>query len=138
MYTILIKDSRTNVYRFFTVKKSEISQVNLKRISRNFSAIGTGRDDTIIFSTSSLEELESKCVELLKSYKSTDIIPVNVLNYSTDLVWGFTEDSNDKDLFEQEDMDFSDFFEDETTDGDNIDGSSDNTNDYGEELENDN
>lgn len=138
MYSILIKDSRTNNYRFFAVKKSEISQANLKRISCNLSTIGTGRDDTVTFSTSSLEELESKCVELLKNYKSTDIIPINVLNYSTDLVWGFTEDSNDKDLFEQEDMDFSDFFEDETTDRDSMDDSSDNTNGYSEELENDN
>lgn len=107
MYSILIKDSRTNNYRFFTVKKEEVSQANLKRIS--CVGIGTGRDDTVIFSTSSLEELETKCIELLNNHKSTEIVPINVLSYSTDLVWGFDTES-DRDVFEQEAVDFSDFF----------------------------
>lgn len=116
MYSILIKDSRTNNYRFFTIKKEEVSQTNLKRISCN--PISTGRDDTVVFATSSLEELESKCVELLSNYKSTDIIPVNTLSYSTDLVWGFdTED--DREVFEEEPVDFSDFFKPVDTEIDN-------------------
>lgn len=120
MYSILIKDSRTNNYRFFTIKKEEVSQTNLKRISCN--PISTGRDDTVVFATSSLEELESKCVELLSNYKSTDIIPVNTLSYSTDLVWGFDTES-DRDVFEQEAVDFSDFFGSVDTETDNAETS---------------
>lgn len=116
MYSILIKDSKTNSYRFFTVKKEEVSPTNLKRMSCNL--IGTGRDDTVVFATSSLEELEIKCVELLSNHKSTEIIPINTLSYSTDLVWGFDIES-DKDVFEQEPVDFSDFFNQEDTKTDN-------------------
>lgn len=129
MYAILIKDSRTNNYRFFTQKKENSQSVQIP-------CFNIGRDDISVFSTSSLSELEGKCVELLNSYKATDIVPINVLNYSTDLVWGITEDTEDKDVFEDEEMDFSDFFEDGTENKDNLDDSSDKTNDNSEELKN--
>ena len=36
------------------------------------------------------DELEEKCIELLNSYKATDFIPIDTLNYSTDLIWETT------------------------------------------------
>lgn len=135
MYSILVKDPRQNNYRFLTLKVENTSTDVMSAFG-----IGTGRDDTIVYSTSSLEELETKYVELLKKYKATDIIPVNVLNYSTDIVWGFTEDTTDKDIFEQEDVDFSDFFdgfndEDDEEDNTNADDSDDEDN-SGNEVDN--
>lgn len=115
MYAILIKDSRTNNYRFFTQKK-ENSQ------STKIPCFNTGRDDLSVFSTSNLNELETKYIELLNNYKATDIVPINVLNYSTDLVWGITEDSEDKEIFEDEELDFSDFFEDGNDDNGGSEG----------------
>ena len=40
-----------------------------------------------MYSTESKDELETKCIELLNSYKATDFLPIDTLKYTTDLVW---------------------------------------------------
>lgn len=94
MYKILIKDSKTGMYRFLTVRqeimKEETSQVtnpDTHEVTQVTTLVGTGEYETVEFSTEEKDELEKKCVELLSSYKITEFIPVNTLTYTTDLVW---------------------------------------------------
>ena len=68
MYKILIKDSKTGMYRYLTVKQ-EIMKEQKETVTD---------EDT---------HEEKKCIELLASYKVTEFTPINTLAYTTDLVW---------------------------------------------------
>lgn len=94
MYKILIKDSKTGMYRFLTVRqeiiKEEVSQVtnpDSYEVTQVTTLVGTGEYETVEFSTKEKDELEKKCVELLSSYKITEFVPIQTLSYTTDLVW---------------------------------------------------
>lgn len=93
MYSILIKD-KANLYRFLTVKQeimkeenTEVTDPETQEVRTETNLIGTGEYNTVTYSTSSKGELEQKCIELLKTYNSTEFIPVDTLQYETDLVW---------------------------------------------------
>lgn len=95
MYSILIKDSKNaGLYRFLTVKQEimkeesqEVTNPDTQEVKTETTLVGTGEYEVIPFSTSSKDELEGKCIELLNSYKATDFMPIDTLKYTTDLVW---------------------------------------------------
>lgn len=95
MYSILIKDTKNvGLYRFLTVKQEvmkeenqEITDPDTQEVRTETILTGTGEYETVKYSTDSKDELEEKCIELLNSYKVTDFIPIDILNYSTDLIW---------------------------------------------------
>lgn len=98
MYSILIKDSKNaGLYRFLTIKQEimkeethEVTDSDTQEVRTETTLIGTGEYETVKYSTDSKDELEEKCIELLNSYKATDFIPIDTLNYSTDLIWETT------------------------------------------------
>lgn len=95
MFSILIKDQKNgSMYRFLTVKQEvfkeeskEITDPETKEVKIETVQIPTGETETVIYSTSNKDELEQKCIELLRSYKVTDFIPIDTLEYDTDLIW---------------------------------------------------
>lgn len=93
MYSILVKDKQ-NLYRFLTVKqeimKEEVNEVTdpeTDEVRQETTLVGTGEYETVKYSTSEKDELEAKCVELLKTYNVTEFMPIDTLEYDTDLVW---------------------------------------------------
>lgn len=94
MYSILIKDSKTGMFRFLTVKQ-EIMEEHKETVEDNqthevkevVTEVGTGEYETVPFETEDRDELEKKCIELLNSYKATEFLPIDTLKYSTDLIW---------------------------------------------------
>lgn len=93
MYSILIKD-KSNLYRFLTVKQEimreefkEVTDPDTNEVRTETTLIGTGDFETVVYSTDDKDELENKCIELLNSYKATDFLPIDTLEYSTDLIW---------------------------------------------------
>ena len=83
MYKILIKDSKTGMYRYLTVKqeimkeqKETVTDEDTHEVKEVTTLVGTGEYET-----------EKKCIELLASYKVTEFTPINTLAYTTDLVW---------------------------------------------------
>lgn len=93
MYSILIKD-KSNLYRFLTVKQEimkeeskEVTDSDTNEVRTETTLIGTGDFETVVYSTDDKDELENKCIELLNSYKATDFVPIDTLEYSTDLIW---------------------------------------------------
>lgn len=95
MYSILVKDSKnTSMYRFLTVKQEifkeeskEVTDHETQEVKIETIQIPTGETETIIYTTDDKDELEQKCIDLLRSYKVTDFIPVDTLEYDTDLIW---------------------------------------------------
>lgn len=95
MYSILVKDSKnTSMYRFLTVKQEifkeeskEVTDPETQEVKIETIQIPTGETETIIYITDDKDELEQKCIDLLRSYKVTDFIPVDTLEYDTDLIW---------------------------------------------------
>lgn len=95
MFSILIKDSKnTSMYRFLTVKQEifteeskEVTDLETQEVKTEIVQIPTGTTETVVYSTNNKDELEKKCIELLKSYKVTDFVPVDTLEYDTDLIW---------------------------------------------------
>lgn len=95
MYSILVKDSKnTSMYRFLTVKQEifkeeskEVTDPETQEVKTEIVQIPTGDTETVVYSTDNKDELETKCIELLKSYKVTDFIPIDILEYDTDLIW---------------------------------------------------
>lgn len=95
MYSILIKDIKnTGQYRFLTVKQeitkevsTEVTDPDTNEVRTEIAFVGIGEYETVAYSTDSKDELETKCIELLKTYNSTEFIPVDILSYDTDLVW---------------------------------------------------
>lgn len=95
MYSILIKDTKNvGQYRFLTVKQeimreesTEIIDPDTNEVRTETTLVSTGNFETVTYSTSDKDELEAKCIELLKTYNSTEFIPVDTLAYDTDLVW---------------------------------------------------
>lgn len=95
MFSILIKDSKnSSMYRFLTVKREvftedtkEVTDPETQEVKTETVLIPTGEMETVVYSTESKDELEQKCIELLKSYKLTDFIPIDTLEYDTDLIW---------------------------------------------------
>lgn len=95
MYSILVKDSKNiSMYRFLTVKQEifkeesrEVTDPETQEVKTEIVQIPTGDTETVVYSTDNKDELEKKCIELLKSYKVTDFIPIDTLEYDTDLIW---------------------------------------------------
>ena len=95
MYKILIKDTKNaGLYRFLTVKQEimkeeshEVTDQDTQEVKTETTLIGTGEYETVTYSTDSKDELEAKCIELLNSYKVTDFMPIDMLKYTTDLIW---------------------------------------------------
>ena len=95
MYSILIKDMKNvGQYRFLTVKQevvreenTEITDPDTNEVRTETTLVGTGNYEIVTYSTSDKDELEAKCVELLKTYNSTEFMPIDTLAYDTDLVW---------------------------------------------------
>lgn len=94
MYKILIKDSKTGMYRYLTVKqeimkeqKETVTDEDTQEVKEVTTFVGTGEYETVEYSTENKDELEKKCIELLASYKVTEFAPINTLAYTTDLVW---------------------------------------------------
>ncbi len=94
MYKILIKDSKTGMYRYLTVKqeimkeqKETVTDEDTHEVKEVTTSVGTGEYETVEYSTENKDELEKKCIELLASYKVTEFTPINTLAYTTDLVW---------------------------------------------------
>lgn len=97
MYSILIKD-KSNLYRFLTIKQeimeekiNEITDSETFEVRQETTLVGTGEYETVRYTTSEKDELETKCIELLKTYNITEFIPVDTLEYDTDLVWKSTD-----------------------------------------------
>lgn len=93
MYSILIKD-KSALYRFLTVKQESMKEVSQEvtdpdtnEVRTEITLVGTGEYETVTYSTLDKDELEAKCIELLNSYKATDFMPIDTLEYSTDLIW---------------------------------------------------
>lgn len=93
MYSILIKD-KGNLYRFLTVKQeimkeisTEVTDPDTNEVRTDTTLVGTGEYETVTYSTSEKDELEAKCIELLKTYNSTEFMPIDTLAYDTDLIW---------------------------------------------------
>lgn len=93
MYSILIKDKNA-LYRFLTVKQEvmkevsqEVTDPDTNEVRTETILVGTGEYETVTYSTLDKDELEAKCIELLNSYKATDFMPIDTLEYSTDLIW---------------------------------------------------
>ena len=94
MYSILIKDSKTGMFRFLTVKqeimeehKETVEDEGTHEVKEVITEVGTGEYETVPFETEDRDELEKKCIELLNSYKATEFLPIDTLKYSTDLIW---------------------------------------------------
>lgn len=95
MYSILVKDSKNaSMYRFLTVKQEifkeeskEVTDPETQEVKTEIVQIPTGDTETVVYSTDNKDDLETKCIELLKSYKVTDFIPIDTLEYDTDLIW---------------------------------------------------
>ena len=94
MYKILIKDTKTGMYRYLTVKqeimqenKETVTDEDTQEVKEVTTLVGTGEYETVEYSTENKDELEKKCIELLSSYKVTEFIPIKTLTYTTDLVW---------------------------------------------------
>ena len=95
MYSILIKDTKNiGQYRFLTVKQeimkeetTEVTDPDTNEVRTETTSVGTGNFETVVYSTSDKDELEAKCVELLKTYNSTEFMPIDTLAYDTDIVW---------------------------------------------------
>ena len=95
MFSILIKDSKnSSMCRFLTVKQEvftedtkEVTDPETQEVKTETVLIPTGEMETVVYSTESKDELEQKCIELLKNYKLTDFIPIDTLEYDTDLIW---------------------------------------------------
>ena len=94
MYSILIKDSKTGMFRFLTVKqeimkeqKETIEDESTHEVKEVTTEVGTCKYETVSFETKERDELEKKCIELLNSYKATEFLPIDTLKYSTDLIW---------------------------------------------------
>lgn len=93
MYSILVKDSKNaSQYRFLTVKQDifteeskEVTDPETQEVKTEVVQIPTGETKTVMYSTDNRDELEN--IELLKSYKVTDFIPIDTLEYDTDLIW---------------------------------------------------
>lgn len=93
MYSILIKD-KANLYRFLTVKQeimeevsNEVTDPESHEVRTETTLVGTGEYQTVTYATEEKDELEVKCVELLKTYNSTEFMPIDTLGYTTDLIW---------------------------------------------------
>lgn len=94
MYKILIKDSKTGMYRYLTVKqeimkeqKETVTDEDTQEVKEVITLVGTGEYETVEYTTENKDELEKKCIELLSSYKVTEFTPIKTLTYTTDLVW---------------------------------------------------
>lgn len=94
MYKILIKDSKTGMYRYLTVKQEimkeqqeTVTDEDTQEVKEVTTLVGTGEYETVEYSTEDKDELEKKCIELLSSYKVTEFVPIKTLTYTTDLVW---------------------------------------------------
>lgn len=94
MYKILIKDSKTGMYRYLTVKqeimeehKETVTDDETQEVKEVITYVGTGEYETVEYASDNMDELEKKCIELLSSYKVTEFTPIKTLNYTTDLVW---------------------------------------------------
>ena len=94
MYKILIKDSKTGMYRYLTVKqeimkeqKETVTDEDTQEVKEVTTLVGTGEYETVEYSTEDKDELEKKCIELLSSYKVIEFTPIKTLAYTTDLVW---------------------------------------------------
>lgn len=73
-------------------QNTEITDPESHEVRTETTLIGTGEYQTVTYSTDEKDELEAKCVELLKTYNSTEFLPIDTLGYTTDLIW----DSDDK------------------------------------------
>ena len=95
MFSILIKDQKNgSMYRFLTVKQEvfteetkEVTDPETQEVKTEIIQIPTGETETVVYSTDNRDDLEQKCIELLRSYKVTDFIPIDTLEYDTDLIW---------------------------------------------------
>ncbi|MBD5144018.1 MAG: hypothetical protein HDT22_10500 [Ruminococcus sp.] len=95
MFSILIKDQKNgSMYRFLTVKQEvfkeeskEMTDPETQEVKTEIIQIPTGETETVVYSTDNRDDLEKKCIELLRSYKVTDFIPIDTLEYDTDLIW---------------------------------------------------
>lgn len=94
MYKILIKDEKSGMFRYLTVKqeimteqKETVTDEETSEVKEKITLIGTGEYETVVYSTDNMDELEKKCIELLSSYKVTEFTPIKTLTYTTDLVW---------------------------------------------------
>ena len=78
MYKILIKDSKTGMYRYLTVKqeimkeqKETVTDEDTHEVKEVTTLVGTGEYETVEYSTENKDELEKKCIELplLRGYR---------------------------------------------------------------------
>ena len=70
MYKILIKDSKTGMYRYLTVKqeimkeqKETVTDEDTHEVKEVTTLVGTGEYETVEYSTENKDELEKKCIE---------------------------------------------------------------------------
>ncbi len=95
MFSILIKDQKNgSMYRFLTVKQEvfteetkEVTDPETQEVKTEIIQIPTEETETVVYSTDNRDDLEQKCIELLRSYKVTAFIPIDTLEYDTDLIW---------------------------------------------------
>lgn len=95
MFSILVKDQKnSSMYRFLTVKQEifteeiqEVTNPETQEVKNEIVKVPTGETKTVVYSTDNRDDLEQMCIDLLKSYKVTDFIPIDTLEYDTDLIW---------------------------------------------------
>lgn len=94
MKKILIKDKKNpSLYSFLQVKKEIMKETTEKvddgtgNLVDKIVQTPTGQFENVVFATDDSDELEAKCIELLKTYNSTEFMPIDTLAYDTDLIW---------------------------------------------------
>lgn len=93
MYSILIKDKQ-NLYRFLTIKQDvmreeskEVTDPDTKEVRTETIFVPTGDTEVVRFETSSRQELEAKCIEILGSYNKNQFMAINTEPFEMDLLW---------------------------------------------------
>ena len=89
MYNILIKDTTTEKYSLLKVKKeiTETKEVTDDDGNITSEEVGTGEYETVTYETDDKDELKEKCIELLETYPSGRIIPIENQKYNLDITW---------------------------------------------------
>lgn len=94
MFQILIKDQKTNNYKPLFIKVEDTETVETQvtdPVSGNVTTVteekGLGTYSTVLFETEDMDVLEKKYVELLETHTKADLVPIDNLAHTIDIVW---------------------------------------------------
>ena len=95
MYSVMIRDNKDHsVYRFLQVKEEimeevskEVEDPDTHEIKTVTTEVGLGTYSSVIYEESNPAEFEKRCIELLKTYKRSQLDFVDRKEYGIDLLW---------------------------------------------------